>query len=58
LTITGVTANNKIYDRTTSATLNLGSAALSGVLAGDIANVTLNSGGAAGTFASANVAME
>ena len=48
LTITGVTANNKNYDGTTSATLNTGSAALSGVMAGDA--VTLVTSGATGTF--------
>jgi trimeric autotransporter adhesin len=49
LTITGVTANNKVYDGTTVATLNTGSAALTGIFGGDI--VSLNSGGAVGTFA-------
>jgi gliding motility-associated-like protein len=53
LTISGVSANNKVYDRTTSATLNSGSAVLSGVLSGD--NVTLIKTSATGTFASKNV---
>jgi len=35
LTVTGVTANDKIYDAGTSASLNVGSASLSGVL-GDV----------------------
>ncbi len=52
LTITGVTANDKVYDRANSATLS-GSAALSGVIVGDI--VTLG-GTPAAIFASANVA--
>ena len=52
LTITGVTANNKVYDRTTTATLNTGSAAISGVLPGDI--VSLVKTAAAGTFANKN----
>jgi gliding motility-associated-like protein len=52
LTITGVTANNKVYDGTVSATLNTVGATLTGVLAGD--NVTLITGGAAGTFSSKN----
>jgi gliding motility-associated-like protein len=52
LTITGVTANNKVYNRTTTATLNTGSAALLGVLGGD--NVTLISTGATGTFVNRN----
>ena len=54
LTITGATASNKPYDGGTTATLG-GSPALSGVIAADVANVTLNSGAATGTFASANV---
>ncbi len=52
LGITGVTANNKIYDNTTAATLNSASAALSGEFAGDTVN--LSSSGAAGVFASPN----
>jgi gliding motility-associated-like protein len=52
LTITGTTANNKIYDRTTTATLNTGSSTLSGILSGDF--VTLIKTGASGTFASRN----
>ena len=54
LTVTGVTANNKVYDGTTAATLNLGSAGLSGVVSGDI--VSLNLAGAAGAFADKTVA--
>jgi gliding motility-associated-like protein len=52
LTISGVTANNKVYDRTTTATLNTGSSTLSGVLTGDI--VTLVKTGASGTFVNKN----
>jgi gliding motility-associated-like protein len=52
LTITGVTANNKVYDGTTAATLNTGSASLSGVISGDV--VTLITLGATGTFVSKN----
>ena len=54
LTISGVTANNKTYDAGTTATLNTGSAALAGKVGGD--TVTLGTGSATGTFASANVA--
>jgi trimeric autotransporter adhesin len=55
ITVTGVTAD-KVYDATTGVTLDLGGAALSGVIAGDAASVTLNTGSApAGAFASANV---
>ncbi|MDE3038551.1 MAG: hypothetical protein KGJ21_08910, partial [Pseudomonadota bacterium] len=53
-TITGVTADNKIYDGNVSATLNTVLAALSGKVTGDV--VGLGSGSAIGTFASANVA--
>ena len=49
LTITGVTANNKVYDRTVTATLVTTSAALSGVIGAD--TVTLSKASAAGTFA-------
>jgi hypothetical protein len=55
LTVTGITATNKVYDRTTGATLNTGSAALVGVLAGDVGSVTLNTASASGTFADRNV---
>lgn len=51
LTIAGLTASNKVYDATTTATLT-GTAALSGVINGD--NVTLGGTGA-GTFANANI---
>jgi trimeric autotransporter adhesin len=53
LTIQGVTAGNKVYDGTTSATLNSSAAALSGVISGDA--VTLVKTGATGTFANRNV---
>lgn len=49
LTVSGVTANNKIFDGTTAATLNTGSAALVGMISGD--TVALNSASAAGAFA-------
>ena len=53
LTVSGITANNKVYDRTTAANLNVGSASLVGVFSGNTVN--LGTGSAAGTFASANV---
>jgi trimeric autotransporter adhesin len=55
VTITGVTANNKVYNGTTSATLNSGSVSISGVFGGDIA--TLLTSGASGTFANKNIGM-
>jgi hypothetical protein len=54
LTVTGIMANNKVYDHTTTATLNTGSAALVGVFGGDV--VTLVTTGATGAFASKDVA--
>ena len=53
LTISGVSAVNKVYDGTTTATLNTGSAVLGGVLPGDF--VSLESTLATGTFASKNI---
>jgi filamentous hemagglutinin family protein len=51
--VINVTANDKVYDGTTAATLNSGSASLSGVFAGD--SVSVVSSGATGTFATKNV---
>jgi hypothetical protein len=48
LTVTGITADNKVYDGTTAATINVAAAALNGVVAGD--TVTLNTAGATGAF--------
>ncbi|MGC1547391.1 MAG: YDG domain-containing protein [Rhodanobacter sp.] len=53
LLISGVTANNKVYDGTNADTLNLGGATLSGVIGGD--TVTLSDTGASGTFSQSNV---
>src|SRR6185503_4522076 len=53
LTVASLTANNKVYDGNTSATLNLGIAALVGVVSGD--TVTLNGASASGSFASKTV---
>jgi hypothetical protein len=52
LTVSGVSGTNKIYDGTTSDTIT-GSASLSGVVSGD--TVTLNTGSATASFASASV---
>jgi hypothetical protein len=52
LTVLGISAGNKIYDGTTTATLILTNASLSGILSGD--TVTLNTGGAKGAFANKN----
>jgi trimeric autotransporter adhesin len=53
ITVSGITANDKVYDGTTMATGSLSSAALVGVVPGD--DVSLNESGAMGTFASKNV---
>src|SRR5262249_8783690 len=49
LTVSGVTAADKVYDATTTATINTDSATLSGVLSGD--TVILAAGSASGPFA-------
>ncbi len=48
LTISGVTANNKVYDGTTNATLDVSGAVLSGGVAGDV--LTLDASGVAAAF--------
>ncbi|MBO9709080.1 MAG: filamentous hemagglutinin N-terminal domain-containing protein [Caulobacter sp.] len=53
LSILNVTAQNKVYDATTLAILNTGSAGLFGVVSGD--DVTLSAAAGTGTFATANV---
>ena len=53
LTVSGITASNKIYDAKTTVTLNTNGAALVGVLAGD--TVILSVIGAKGAFADKNV---
>ena len=53
LTVSGVTALDKIYDGTTAATLNTGGAQLQGLVAGDA--VALNTSATAGEFANRNV---
>ena len=55
LTVSGVTANGKTYDGTTAATLNLGSASLTGVIASDVGNVSVSPTGYTATFSSASV---
>jgi hypothetical protein len=52
LAVTGITANNKVYDGGTNATLNLGGVTLLGVTNGD--NITLNTASATGAFADQN----
>ncbi len=54
LTVTGVTANDKVYDGTTTATFDISSAVLVGVIPADSGQVVLD-GSATGTFPSKNV---
>jgi len=53
LTISGVTASNKVYDATTAANLNTASAALVGVVGSE--DVSLNSTNKLGVFSDKNV---
>ncbi|WP_165186690.1 YDG domain-containing protein [Caulobacter soli] len=53
LILNGVTASNKVYDATTSATLNTSGASIFGIVSGD--DVSLSGAGATGTFATKNV---
>jgi len=53
ITIGGVTANNKVYNATTAATLNIGTITYAGVYPGD--SVTVNASNLTGTFADKNV---
>ncbi|NBU95985.1 MAG: hypothetical protein EBS20_08880 [Actinobacteria bacterium] len=56
LTITGVTANNKVYDGTALATLDFSSASLVGVVPGDSSSeVDIDSSSVTGEFASSAV---
>src|SRR5205814_3999571 len=53
LTVSGITANSKVYDGDATATLNTASAALAGVISGDV--VALSTASASGAFADKNV---
>ena len=55
ITVTGITASDKVYDGTTDATLDTTGAMLSGVVTGD--DVALDASGATGTFDDKNVGM-
>ena len=56
LTVSGVTAQNKVYDGTNSATIDTSAATLSGVIAGD--DVSLVISGPAGLFSDNNVGVD
>jgi hypothetical protein len=51
----GLTADNKVYDGTTTATISSNNVVLSGVLPGDVGNVSLVTNGYAATFNTAAV---
>ena len=51
----GITANGKPYDGTTTATLSSNNVVLAGVLAGDVSNVKLSTNGYVANFVSPNV---
>src|SRR5207302_310359 len=51
--VTGITANDKVYDGTTKVTLNTNGTTLVGIFTGD--TVALSTAGASGTFASKDV---
>ncbi len=53
LSVSGVSAVNKVYDATTVATLNTSSVTLNGVLSGDV--VSLGTSGATGSFSGSDV---
>ncbi len=53
LMVSGITAQDKVYDGTTSATIDTSAATLSGIIGSD--DASLVTGGAAGTFADKNV---
>ena len=53
VTVAGITANDKVYDGTTTATISTNGYTLSGVDVGDVGNVILATNGYLATFASA-----
>src|SRR5262249_25020683 len=53
LTVSGITADSKVYDASATATLDTSSAALVGVVSGD--SVTLNTTNVPGSFPNKNV---
>jgi hypothetical protein len=56
LSVTGITASDKVYDGSTTAAINTANAVLSGLVAGDSVNVSTQS--AVGNFASKDVAFD
>ena len=52
----GISANNKVYDGNSEATLSSNTVVLTGVVSGDVANVRLTTNGYTASFASPDVA--
>lgn len=57
ITISGITAENKVYDATNAATLNVGTISFGGVLPIDSANVSVNTSALTGEFIDENAAL-
>jgi beta-glucanase (GH16 family) len=55
VTVSGITANNKVYDGTTAATISTNGYTLSGLAPGDVGRVSLATNGYVAAFASAGV---
>ena len=57
MTLSGISAANKIYDGNANATLTIGTPGLVGVVSGDNDNLTVGSspGGVSGSFSDQNV---
>jgi hypothetical protein len=55
VTVAGITAASKVYDGTTTATINTSGATLNGVLSADKGDVTLMTSGVTGSFADPSV---
>ena len=53
--LSGVAANNKVYDATTAATINLTNVVLDGILGADVNNVSFSTNGYSASFASPEV---
>ncbi|MFC7050216.1 YDG domain-containing protein, partial [Emcibacter nanhaiensis] len=55
LTVSGITADDKVYDGTTDATLQTGAAVFSGIISGD--DLSINAGALVGNFSDKNAAV-
>jgi hypothetical protein len=55
--VSGITANNKVYDGTIAATVNFTNVTLIGVLVGDTANVSLLTNGYTASFTSPDIGL-